>query len=185
LTLYAAVLFIHLVCVLGLFVALCFEWVSLSRMRSARTLDEFRTWINPVPSLPMIAMSSLLLILITGIYLTMQLQVWMVAWPKVAFITVLLIAPFGAVTGARMRKIRQAIAQTPASDVIALRKSVSGSVFGLSLGIRTWVVLGIVLIMAAKPSLNVCLVILVVAALIGVFSGRSIGSHAVAEQRPN
>src|SRR5258708_470089 len=107
-TLYSVILFVHVVSALGIFSALGIEAVTLSRLRQTKTSLEARRWIDFAPGLPAMAIGSLVLLLLSGGYLTMQLSAWISAWPKVSLAALVLIAPFGAVTARRMRVIRVA-----------------------------------------------------------------------------
>lgn len=151
-TFYSFVLFVHITAVLGLSAALSFEVLSLFHLRRASTLTEGRRWIAPVPGLPLIAAGSLLVIFFSGIYLAMRMSAFELAWPKVTLGALLLIASLGAVTGRRMRAIRRACADTKAINSELLRR-LQDPFLKISLGIRIAVVLGIVLLMAAKPEL--------------------------------
>jgi hypothetical protein len=173
-TLYSAVLFLHILCVLGLSVAMSFEWMSLSRMRAARSMAEIRAWVNPVPTLPAIAITSLLLLLFSGMFLTVQLQAGALAWPRVSFIALLVIAPFGAVTGRRMLGVRATVDTATDDDLETLRKRINASFLALSLGIRTGAIVGIILIMTSKPGLVACLGILLLALVLGLISTRAL-----------
>jgi hypothetical protein len=172
-TLYSAVLFVHLVSVLGLGAALSFELMILARLRRAGTLAEARIWAGSVPSLPLVAIASMLFLLASGIYLAGELQAWTFAWPRVAFFAMFLIAPLGAMAGRRMRAIRQLARQQTATDPATLRQLALAPLLSISLAIRIATVLGIVLIMAAKPSLDACLVIVAVSVILGLFAGLS------------
>jgi hypothetical protein len=101
-------LFVPVTAVLGLCAALSFEVLSLFHLRRASTLTEARRWIEPVPGLPLLAMGSLLVVFLSGIYLAMRMSAFGLAWPRVTVGALLLIAPLGALTGRRMRTIRQA-----------------------------------------------------------------------------
>jgi hypothetical protein len=50
-------------------------------------------------------------VLFSGVYLAMRMAAFDMAWPKVAIVALLLIAPFGALTGKRMRPIRRSSAE--------------------------------------------------------------------------
>src|SRR5262245_59207619 len=113
-TLYALALFIHVSAVLVLFAALSVEVLFLYRLRRASTLTEALAWIDPVPRLPLIVATSGLVTLLSGLYLAIRMSVFGLAWPKVAVAALLLMAPLGAVTGKRMRAIRQACTKRPA-----------------------------------------------------------------------
>ena len=71
-TLYSFVLFAHITGVLAMFACLSLEVLSLSRLRRASTLSEVQLWLEPVPRLSRIALGSLLVILLSGVFLTIQ-----------------------------------------------------------------------------------------------------------------
>src|SRR5438445_13831203 len=98
-TLYSFVLFVHVVAVLALSATLSVEALSLLRLRRASSLSEAQRWMEPLPGLRWIAISSLFLILASGIYLAMQMSAFGMAWPKVTIAALFLIGPFGAASG--------------------------------------------------------------------------------------
>jgi len=151
-TFYSLILFLHVTAVLVLFAALAFEALSLFRLRGAVEAAEVRLWIDPVPKLPLAAMGSLLVILFSGIYLMVRISAFEAAWPKVTVAALLFITPIAAVTGRRMRAIRQASALAPAIDS-KLQRRLQDPFLKISLFVRIAVMLGIVLLMNAKPSL--------------------------------
>ena len=151
-TFYSLILFLHVTAVLALFAALAFEALSLFRLRGAVEAAEVRLWIDPVPKLPLAAMGSLLVILFSGIYLMVRISALDAAWPKVTVAALLFITPIAAVTGRRMRAIRQASALAPAIDS-KLQRRLQDPFLKISLFVRIAVMLGIVLLMNAKPSL--------------------------------
>ena len=151
-TFYSLVLFVHVTAALALFAALTFEVLSLFHLRRASTLTEVHLWLDPVPRLPLAAMGSLLVVFFSGIYLTIRLSAFGEAWPKVTIAAVLFVAPIAAITGRRMRAIRRACATATAIDS-ELRGRLQDPFLKVSLGIRIAVILGIVLLMGAKPEL--------------------------------
>ena len=124
-TLYSVILFVHVTAVLALFAALTLEALSLYHLRRASSLAEIRLWMEPVPGLPLAAMGSLLVVFFSGIYLTIQLSVFGAAWPKVTIAALLLIAPIAAITGRRMRAIRQM-----GADATAFRRGTARAAAG-------------------------------------------------------
>lgn len=151
-TLYSAVLFVHVAAVLFLFAALSFEALSLVHLRRATTLAEARLWLEPVPGLPLIAMGSLLAVFFSGVYLTLRMAAFGEAWPKVTVAALLLVAPLAAISGRRMRAIKQTCAK--AKQISAeLEGRLRDPLLKVSLGIRVAVILGIVLLMGATPAL--------------------------------
>jgi hypothetical protein len=166
-TLYAVILFIHVTSALVLFATMSFEAMSLFHLRGASCLSEVREWLEPVPGLPLAAMGSLLVILVSGIYLVMRIQAYRMAWPQVAVGGLFLMAPFGAISGKRMRMIRKACAE--ANEVnSALLSRLRDSFLKVSVGIRILVFLGIVLLMAARPGLWVSLGVLATSVVLGL-----------------
>src|SRR5581483_9202879 len=106
-TVYSLVLFFHISAVLTLFAVLSSEVLSLFHMRRVSTLTEARRWIELVPGLRLIAIGSMLVILFSGVYMTVRMSAFELVWPKAAMVGLLFIAPFGALTGRRMRAIRR------------------------------------------------------------------------------
>jgi hypothetical protein len=151
-TLYSLVLFVHVTAVLALFAVLSFELLSLFHLRRASTLAEARGWIDPIPGLPLVAAGSLLVIFFSGIYLAMRMSAFDLAWPRVAVGALLLISPLGALTGRRMRAVRRACSDAKAVNSELLSR-LQHPFLKISLGIRIAVILGIVLVMSAKPEL--------------------------------
>jgi hypothetical protein len=128
-----------------------------------------------------------LLLLLSGIFMTTQSSEWMLAWVRVALGALLLMGPLGAVTGRKMRATRKACAANDrnGSDLIAKLRD---PFLKFSMNIRIAVVLGIVLLMTAKPELRQSLGIVVSAVFLGfvsaLFGGRGAASSvARAESR--
>jgi hypothetical protein len=150
-TVDSIVLFAHVTSVLALGACLSLEVLSLFHLRRASTLVEVQCWIEPVPGLSAIALGSILVILFSGVYLTIQMSGFGMAWIDVTMGAFLLMAPLGAVTGKRLRVIRHLSArgqtnQPKRLDLLRQR------FLRISLGIRMAVFLGIVLLMTAKPA---------------------------------
>jgi len=168
-SLYGFVLFLHVAAVLGLFVCLGFEALSLFRLRRASTLAEARPWIDPVPRLPLWTGVSALVVFGSGIYLAMRMSAFGQTWIDLTIIALLLIAPLGALTGKRMRTIRQAL--TDASTLEPeLFTRLDDALLKISLSVRIFTFLGIVLLMAAKPELSPSVSIVVSSIFLGVLA---------------
>jgi hypothetical protein len=186
-TLYSAVLFVHVTSALGVFATLCLEAVGLIHLRRATTASEARQWMEFAPGLSALTAGSFVLMLLSGIFMATESSEWTLAWVRVAMGALLLIGPLGAVTGRRMRVIRNACAanERNGSDLIAKLRD---PFLKFSMNIRIAVVLGIVLLMTAKPELRQSLGIVVSAVFLGfvstVFWGRDAASPiARAESR--
>jgi hypothetical protein len=151
-TLPPLVLFVHVTAVLTMFAALSFEALSLFHLRRVSSLTEVRRWIDSIPHLPWVARGSLLLVFLSGVYLTVRMEAFELAWPKVAVGALLLIAPLGALTGWRMRAIRRACVETKAINS-ELTSRLQDPFLKISLSIRLSLLFGILLLMSAKPDL--------------------------------
>jgi len=168
-TLYSLVLFVHLAAVLALCAALSIELLALYQLGRASTLTEVRRWTQPVPGLPLLTAGSALVIFFSGIYLTIRMSAFDLAWPKVTIGALLLIAPFAALTGRRIRAIRQLCAEGKAINSELISR-LQDPLLNISLGIRTAVFLGIVLLMSAKPELWESIIIVGVSAVFGLLT---------------
>ena len=166
-TLYSIILFLHVAAVLCLFASLSFEVLALFHLRRASDLSDVHQWIDPVPGVPFLAIGSIFVVLLSGTYLAMRMSALGLAWPKVALVALLVIAPFGALTGKRMRAIRRSSgeASTMKSDLL---RRVQDPFLKISLSIRIVVFFGIVLLMAAKPELWQSITIVVCSVILGL-----------------
>jgi hypothetical protein len=166
-TFYAVVLFVHVTSALVLFATMSFEALSLFHLRGASSLSEVREWLEPVPGLPLAAMGSLLVVLCSGIYLAMRMEAFSLAWPRVAIGAFLLMVPFGAISGKRMRMIRRVGAEAKEMNSGLLAR-LQDQFLKISVGIRITVFLGILLLMAARPNLWVSLGVVGTSVVLGV-----------------
>jgi hypothetical protein len=180
---YSLVLFVHITAVLTLFAALNFEVLSLFHMRRVSSLTEARRWIELVPGLRLVAIGSMLVIFFSGVYLTVRMSAFELAWPKVAVAGLLLIAPFGALTGRRMRAIRRDCADDKAFNSELLNR-LQDPFLKMSLGIRIGVFSGIVLLMTAKPELWESISILGIFVVVGFLSSFLLGRRRRSSLEP-
>ena len=178
--LYTAVLFVHAVAVLVLTAALTLEaWILLHLRRTMRPSDA-RPWIGTIEPVAIAAIASLVVIYVTGAYLTESLRSWAYAWPRLAVLEIVLFALLGAMTGRRMRAIRRHSAgeQRNPSEWNALT---SDPFLKVSLSTRIWIVMGTILLTAAKPALRESLLIVAGSLILGLlFSFVSFGRRSVA-----
>jgi len=168
-TLYSAVVFVHVASALGVFAALSLEAVALLHLRRATVGSEARVWLEFAPGLTALTAASFLLLLLSGIFMTTQSSEWTLAWVRVALGALILIGPLGAATGRKMRSIRNACAanERNGSDLISRLRD---PFLKFSMNIRIATVLGIVLLMTSKPELRQSLGIVVSAVFLGFVS---------------
>lgn len=186
-TLYSAVLFVHVASAFGIVAALSLAAMTLARLRRATTAGEARLWIEFAPGVPALAIISLVFLLLSGIYMTVQMSGWGLAWTRVAMGALILIAPLGAVTGRRLRAIQIACAASKPNESEILAK-LRDPFLVLSMNMRIALVLGIVLLMTARPELRQSVGVVVSSIFLGfastVFSRReSTAPIARAESR--
>jgi hypothetical protein len=165
-TLYPMILFCHLAATLVVAAALSIEAISLSRLRQSTTRDEVRVWSDLVPRFSLIMISSLAVLLLSGAYMTEQTAAWTLGWPRIAVLALVLIAPFGAVTGKRMRAIRRdSVKETVIWGEMSRR--VRAPFLKTSLCVRGALFLGIVFLMTMRPGVGESLAVLGVSLLLG------------------
>jgi len=111
---------------------LSFELLSGFHLRRVSDFDDVRSWIDPVPGLSLVAVASILVVLFSGMFLTVRMSAFDAAWLKVTIGALLLIAPLGAMTAKLMRVIRSRSADlTP-----GLLRGLNDPFLKISLGIR-------------------------------------------------
>jgi hypothetical protein len=170
--LYSVVLFLHIVSAFGISAALALEALTLFRLRQAATYVDARRSIDLMPGLPAIMISSGVLLLISGGYLTTQMSGWSLPWIISALAGLILIAPLGAVSGRRMRAIRRACVDGgPAKP--GFSALLRDPLLSVSLNIRIALTLGIALLMTAKPELRESISIIGVSVILGILSALS------------
>jgi hypothetical protein len=176
--LYAAILFIHAVAVLVLTAALTLEaWILFQLRRTMRPSDA-QPWIGTMQPVAVAAIASLVAIYVTGSYLTESLHSWAFAWPRLAVLEIVLFAVLGAMTGRRMRLIRR---RSTSEQMNPSEWNVLTSIpfLKVSLSTRIWIVMGTILLTAARPNLRESLLIVACSLIFGLlFSFVSFGQRS-------
>lgn len=168
-TFYSLVLFVHVAATLALFAAIIIEALALYRLRRVSTLNEVRLWIDPAPGLAFVTTGSLLGVFFSGIYLAIRVSAVNAAWPRVTIIAMFLLAPFAATVARRMREIRRASATATTIDA-DLQRRLQDPFLKVATAIRVAIVLGIVLLMAAKPALGTSVAVLAASIAVALIS---------------
>jgi hypothetical protein len=183
--LYAVVLFAHIVGVIGLFVALTIEGTALRGLRHATTGPEVRTWLGLMRPLRWLGPAALVLILAAGLYLATQIGSAGGAWIVVGLLGFLVIAGLGGiVTRRRMMVVGPGLGRW--QGVLGpeqLRLAHDRSLLA-SYTTRVGLALGIVCLMTLKPDVAWSVVILVVAALLGLAAPLVLDRASAAQPRP-
>ena len=178
-TLYSSILFVHGVAVLLLTATLTMEALLLFSLRRSVRAAEARIWTGATPAIAIAGVCALLTIFVTGGYLSKSLGATGLAWSRFATIDVLVFALLSGFTGFRIRAIRRFVHQNK-SDLLEWRALTRCSCLKLSLSVRLCIVMGTMLLTAAKPALLQCVAIVGVALTLGaLFSLLSFGRNSV------
>lgn len=171
-TFYATVLFVHIVSMLGIAAALSYEVLILFRLQRCRNVSEAYIWSAAVPGLQALIMISVVSVLASGIYLTIPIKGWRFAWLDIALVSFFAMAPLGESFSAGVRTIRSAVANGNVAAGGKYGSFAPGSALRLSLGVRIAVLLGIILLMTAKPPAEDSVLIIGLSAGAGLLAGR-------------
>jgi hypothetical protein len=153
-TIYSAVLFIHVVSAIGLFIVLAAEGAIVFRIRSARSVEQARFLIRAFQSLRIVAIPSFLGILVGGLYLASKWGRGTFWIPFALGATLLIMVIGGILTGRRIAGLKKLLSSTENDvSIEALSAMTKDNALLLSHGLRMGLGLGIVFLMTAKPDL--------------------------------
>ncbi len=143
-TIYSLINFLHVTSSIGIVVALSFENLMMVKMQRVANSDQFKAW-KELHTLPLrLGGSSLVVSLITGIYLTVTMwpsTPWI--WPSTVALVLFSVASF-SLANASHRKFL-------VSDSIHEMRDAWQKLW-LSLLVRNGLIAGILYLMVAKPS---------------------------------
>lgn len=148
----------------------------LFELRRTAIPAQARGLVRIVPLIWVAAVGSLVIIYATGAYLTESLHSWESAWPRLAVAEIVLYAVLGAFSGTRLRAINRYFATHNAaqSEWAALTQS---PFLKISLCTRIWIVMGTILLTAAKPPLKGSLIVVTGSLLLGFACSRISFGH--------
>src|SRR5262245_36883102 len=109
--LHRIILFCHVAAMIGLFVALAIEWVGLRSLRRVTSYEQAREWMKLWRLLLPVGVTSILMVLASGIYLATTLGAWDLDWVRVAVPTLVTVALAGGIVGPRRNRLQTAIAR--------------------------------------------------------------------------
>src|SRR5512138_3666639 len=87
---YSITLFLHIVGALGFFSAFALEWTSLRQVQRVTLSDQAQSWMRVLAGTRRLGMTSMLVTIITGIYLTVSAWRGM-SWTMVALVSVVVL----------------------------------------------------------------------------------------------
>jgi hypothetical protein len=170
---YALALFAHVVGAIGTFIGVSIWLFSAEALRRARRVEQVRTLTSLIQPSGVVAIVSILLLGVAGVYMAVTAWGEQATWIAVATIGFLLLAPFGAfVIDPRLRAIARAAAAVPDGPLPAtLTTRTHDPLVGIGLYTYVSVLLGIVYLMTTKPALATSILSMVIATMFGLAVG--------------
>jgi len=173
---YSLALFVHIVGVLGLFIAIGLQWISILRLHQAQTVAQVREGISLTAIQERLLPTASLLILLAGIYMTVTAWGWSTPWIDVSLAALIVQGALGgSVISRRLRAIHTAAAMAEASTgsiPAELKRQVNDPVLRTAVQVNAVIGLGIVFLMTTKPGLVGALITLAAALVLGVVATR-------------
>jgi hypothetical protein len=168
---YVLAHFLHVLGALGMAAAYGVEAAGLVGLRVATTADEARASLQTRRWVLLLGATSTVLLLSTGVYATVV--AWgLAAWIVVSLASVLAIAVIGGVlTGVPMARLGPAIQGASGALPEDLRRAIRSRVLTSSISLRTSITLGVVFLMVRKPDAVTSVLVLGVAAAVGLGAG--------------
>ena len=167
---YSIVLFVHIVGVLGLFVALGLEWTGLRQIRSAIIPEQVRAWMGILKSTRGFGFASMGTTVITGIYM-MLTDTGLVPWLYVSIGALVLVILLSVrVTAPRMVAIGMDLAIEKGTLSKTFHDLANQPLLWISIQTRVALALGIVFLKITKPELVGSLLTVGVAIVLSIAS---------------
>ncbi|HEX6552289.1 MAG TPA: DUF2269 family protein [Ktedonobacteraceae bacterium] len=172
-SIYNIVLFLHVSGAIGYFVGMGTWLFGQALLQRAQRVEQVRALTNLAGRLGPLLGISVLLILVTGLYMAITAWGLRTGWIAVALISLILIAPLGtAFIEPRRRAIARLAQEAPDGPLPqALQQRIHDPILGTALQTVTILLLGIVFLMTNKPELVVSLIVMAVALGLGLASG--------------
>jgi len=156
-----ALVFIHVTGAIGVFAALAIEGAVLLQIRQSADSAQRRSVVTAFRLVPRVAIPSLLVTILSGLYLTATVWGWRAAWIDVALLGLIATAAIGAATtGPRIARLQTTLDEHDGRD----------PVLSASFLIRTSILVGIVFQMTVKPPLGVSVIAMAAAAGAGLLA---------------
>lgn len=174
---YTVALFAHILGVLGLFLAMGLELTCMLRLRRAQSVEQFREWTSLSRLLDRVFPITTLLLLAGGVSMVIISWGWTTGWIDVSLVVVVLASVLGpTVNGRRLGAIHAEAASAPVGPApTTLTDKIQDPVLWSSVLAMVASAIGVVVLMTFKPGWVGALVIIVVAILVGLIAGFSLG----------
>jgi hypothetical protein len=166
--------FLHDLGALGIAVAFAIEGIALYGIRQANSAENARTWLDTRHWLMPIGTTSMAVILVTGFYALMVQFGWQ-AWIVMSLVGLVgIVILGGTVTGVTLTRLERELRSARGPLTNEARAHILNSALVISLTTRIALVIGIVFMMVAKPSLPVSTLTLVLSSVMGAAIGVSL-----------
>ena len=166
---YTIPVFVHLLGALALFVGYGIEWGVSALFRKASSTEQLSSWLRVFKISPPLSGAGLLVLFLSGGYLASLSGTMRQGWIPATFVGIIVALALGfALILPRMRGIRSALTAGSEALPTALRARLADPVLLTAIRVRVLLATGIVYLMVAKLPLVPSLVVLAVAAILGV-----------------
>lgn len=146
---YSSILYIHVIATLGLVGAISVEAIAVRQLGRVSETAEGRASVGLLRRVRVAGSICLLLLFLSGGYLTDRLGMWTLAWPKVAVFIVVAFGALAGISGRRLDHIQKALR---ARDGGRVPGNVTAPFLKMSLNLRIGLVLAAVFLMVFKPN---------------------------------
>lgn len=172
-TLYPYALLLHIVGVIGLFIALSLEIAIVSRLRAAKATTQVHEWLTFSHVTDLVLPISAVFILISGLVLTFSAWGWGHAWIDLSLGLLVLLGILGPViNGPRLKAIRMAAQAAPEGEISpALREAIANPVLRVYVPIPGLLALSAVSMMVLKLDWPGAGLVIALALIIGLIIG--------------
>jgi hypothetical protein len=184
-SIYNLALFVHVVGAIGIFAGMGAFVFGVAALRRAQRVEQVRLLTALILASSNLVVGSIVVLGIAGFY--MAITVWGIqaTWIVVATVSFLLLIPLGLlIIGPRIQVIAKEAREAPDGPLPEmLAKRTRDPALSAGLYIYVSVPLGIVFLMTNKPSLEVSIIAMVVATVLGLASGLPLWRAARARSR--
>jgi hypothetical protein len=183
-SIYAALLFLHVVGALGLGVILCFEMAAILGLRRAATRMEAAQWLSLLQTARMRGRPAGPTVLLSGVYMSVTrwgAQGWIIA----GLAAIVLIGVLeSALSARRLAAITKALEPEDSLISATLGRLLRDPMLKLSISLRGGLFLGIVFLMCTKPGVLPALGVVAVSLVAGYVAALPAGSRRLTRVTP-
>jgi len=164
-TVYNLVLFFHILSMLGLMIAVAFQWTMLRSAISARDAEEKIRWIRATARLPLLVFPSLLIVLGTGIYMAARINALAAGWISTTFLAILLIAFVSIVAGPATRTLQRYAREGKSEEI---QRALRSALLIVSVRLQFALLVTIIFLMVVRTKLALSLEIFTIGVAVGL-----------------